>query len=177
MHLIENILPITEEWDFKLSQKILASPLHQKLPESYACFLRQIKADAELFRRENIDLKIEEKKLENEFEKIMGSLTAQFQGREQTMQEIARYLEDPDRTTREAAYRTRSAVRLKTADTLDDLYSKMLGIRHQKTQTHSPPALRRKRSFRLEGWQNGRIERFFGTLKTMAKRMKFENRT
>ncbi|MEK7394186.1 MAG: integrase core domain-containing protein [Fibrobacterota bacterium] len=39
----------------------------------------------------------------------------------------------------------------------------LLGIRHQKTQVHSP-------------WQNGRIERFFGTLKRMSERVKFENR-
>jgi transposase InsO family protein len=39
----------------------------------------------------------------------------------------------------------------------------LMGIRHQKTQVHSP-------------WQNGRVERFFGTLKRMAKRVKFENR-
>ena len=38
----------------------------------------------------------------------------------------------------------------------------LLGIRHQKTQVHSP-------------WQNGRIERFFGTLKRMSERVKFEN--
>ena len=39
----------------------------------------------------------------------------------------------------------------------------LLGIRHQKTQVHSP-------------WQNGRVERFFGTLKRVAKQVKFENR-
>ena len=40
----------------------------------------------------------------------------------------------------------------------------ILGIRHQRTQIHSP-------------WQNGRVERFFGTLKRMAERVMFENRS
>lgn len=136
MHIVEKILPLTETFGFKLNRKLLASSFVDKLDSFYACYLKATRADVEIFREENVPLKIQERKLVNEFEKIMGSMMAQFRGKELTMQQLARYLEDPDRTTREEAYKARIAVRQKHAQELDDLYDRMLEVR-KKIATNS----------------------------------------
>lgn len=131
MHLVENIIPLTETYGFKLNRKLLDSPHVTKLDPFYECYVRVVRTDAEIFREENVPLKIQERKLVNEFEKIMGGLMATFRGKEMTMQQLLRFLEDPDRATRKEAFETRAAIRLKAAPELDSLYDRMLEVRQK----------------------------------------------
>lgn len=131
MHLLENIVPLTETHGFKLNRKLLGSPHASKLSPFYSCFLRVARADADLYREENVPLLVQERKLVNEYEKIMGGLTAVFRGEELTLQQLMRFLESPDRKTREEAFRTRAQTRLKIAPELDALFDRMLAVRRK----------------------------------------------
>ena len=59
----------------------------------------------ELFREENIPLQTEETKLDQQYEEVSGGMTVDFEGKERTLPQMARYLEETDRPTREAAWR------------------------------------------------------------------------
>lgn len=131
MHIVENIMPLTETYGFKINRKLLSSPHVAKLGAYYECFLRATRTDVEIYRDENVALKVQERKLDNEFEKIMGSMSANFRGEELTMQQLSRYLEEPDRATRQAAWETRATVKRSKAAELDALYDRMLGVRKQ----------------------------------------------
>ena len=129
MHLVENVLPLTETYGFELNKKLVASSHSSKLGAYYECYLRAVRADIELYRDENVPLKTEERKLVNEFEKIMGGLAVTFRGKEMTMQQLAVYLENPDAATRKEAFAARTKVKLSVADQLDSLYDRMLALR------------------------------------------------
>lgn len=129
MHLVENVLPLTETYGFVLNKKLIATPHSSKLGAYYECYLRSVRADIELYRDENVPLKTEEHKLVNEFEKIMGGLAVTFRGKELTMQQLAVYLEDPDAGTRKEAFEARTRIRLSVAEQLDNLYDRMLTLR------------------------------------------------
>ncbi|MBI3542189.1 MAG: M3 family oligoendopeptidase [Deltaproteobacteria bacterium] len=131
MQLVEQVLPLTETYGFKLNKKMLETPAAGQLGEFYACHLRTARKDVEIFREENVPLGVQERKLVNEFEKIMGGLTAKFRGKELTMQQLARFLEEPDGATRREAYEARVAVRSRVAGELDALYDRMLEVRRK----------------------------------------------
>jgi oligoendopeptidase F len=131
LFIASNVLPLVESYSFKLSKKLLDSPAVTKLPSFYNNFIRAIKTEVEIFNEANLSLKVEEKKLVNEYDKITGALTVNFDGQEMTLQMLAKYLENLDPAVRENAYKARAEVRRKVIPELNELYKKMLKVRHQ----------------------------------------------
>jgi oligoendopeptidase F len=104
LHFVEQIEPELKPRQFKLAQIFLAHPMRPKLPrERYFVFDRATQLQVELFRPENVPLETEEAKLSQQYQKLIGSLTVLFRGAEQTLVQIGRHLEDPDRALRQEA--------------------------------------------------------------------------
>src|SRR3954447_4824579 len=106
LEFIEKIEPQLKPRQFKLAQIYVAHPLRRQLPkERYAIFDRDTELLVEIFRPENVALETEEAKLGQQYQKLSGSLTVQFRGQEKTLPQMAPYLEEPDRQTREEAWK------------------------------------------------------------------------
>jgi oligoendopeptidase F len=129
--MVDTIVPVVEERGFRLKRRILAAPALPELPESYDLFLRHVRAEVELFREENVPLLMEEMKLAQEFERITGAQTASFRGETLTLQQLRRYFEEPDRATREEAWRATAEVQLADAPVLDSLFDRMVDVRRR----------------------------------------------
>ena len=56
-------------------------------------------------------------------------MTVSYEGRERTMPEMSKYLELPDRTKREEAWRLTQGRMAKDSDQLDEIFDKMVGLR------------------------------------------------
>ena len=135
LHMIENILPKCEPWDFKLQQKLVAAAEQLELPrERYEVLLRSNRTQVDLFRHENIPLQTEDAKLAQQYQETTGGMTIEFRGEERTVQQVARFLEETDRATREAAWRAVTDRFLQDAQKLDGLYDKMVAVRHEIAQ-------------------------------------------
>src|SRR5699024_386380 len=67
--------------------------------------LRRFRTDRDLFREENIPLQQAISKLNNEYNKICGSMTVEWDGEEIPIPRLSPFLQDPDRETREKAWR------------------------------------------------------------------------
>jgi oligoendopeptidase F len=132
--LVENVLPLVEERGFRLKRMVLESPAVGELDDTYRIYLRDIRADVELFREENIPLLVEDQKLGQEYEKIAGGQEAEFRGERYTTTQIEKYFDAPDRETREGAWRARADAFLHDAEALDDLYDRMLEVRREIAQ-------------------------------------------
>ncbi len=122
LKIVENVLPVYEERDFALKQKLLASPAVDELDEQYAMLLRNIRSEVGLFRDENVPLLTEIRKLEQEYNKLVGAEEAEFEGKTYTLPQLMPFLEEQDRATREGAWRARWGAKLKDAGPLDELY-------------------------------------------------------
>ncbi|MCX8104155.1 MAG: M3 family oligoendopeptidase, partial [Candidatus Bipolaricaulota bacterium] len=85
----------------------------------------------EIFREENIPLMTESIKLAQKYQVISGAQTVQFDGREQPLQQMARYLEEPDRSTRQSAFEKIEERRLKDRETLSELYDQLIELRQK----------------------------------------------
>ena len=97
LSLLENVLPVTQEREFRLKRKVLESPAVGELSQTYDVYRRNIEADVELFREENIPLIVEDQKLGQEYEKIAGGQEAEFRGERYTTTQIEKFFDEPDR--------------------------------------------------------------------------------
>ena len=85
----------------------------------------------ELFRPENVPLETEETKVSQQYQKLSGSLTVNFRGEEKTLVQMGRYQEEPDRATREEAWRLVVERRLKEREVFDGQFDELVRLRQQ----------------------------------------------
>src|SRR3954468_17748365 len=105
MQYVEEIEPKVKPLHFELQKRFLGSPHAAGLTDrKYAILAKKWRADVEIFREENVALETEVTKLVTEYDKICGDMVVQFRGQELTLPQLAKYLEDPDRATRQEAW-------------------------------------------------------------------------
>lgn len=114
--------------DEKLQKKLLNAGI---TPKNFDLPLKKIKAQNDLFCEENIALLTEEQKLNHEYNKIIGGITHEWEGKELTTSEMAVFAYDPDRSVREKAWRIVATNRAKRRDQLNELWSRMVKLRVQ----------------------------------------------
>ena len=125
---LEEIYTPAEQQDQKLKEKLLASGLE---PEGFAIPLRNLRAQAELFRDANLPLLEQEKKLGSEYDRIRGGQTVEWEGEEVTLDRLFLELEGADRARREKAWRLGRLRQLQDRKALNDLWVRFLDLRSE----------------------------------------------
>lgn len=129
---IENVAPRLETVGFELDKKQVELAERFRLdPARYMVLERSKKAAVELFRPENVPIQTELDKLSQDYGKIAGAQTVNFDGREQTLPQMAVYQQSTDRSVREKAWRAVASRRLADRAALDGLMNQMVARRHQ----------------------------------------------
>jgi oligoendopeptidase F len=127
-----DIQPHIQPYADALNKKLVNHPLVNQLDQqAYFTYLRSIKKNIELFREENIPLQAEISVLQQQFGVINGRMTVTINGNEYTLQQAAKFLENPDRCLREEAYRKIQERRLQDKDVLNDLFNQLMAKRNQ----------------------------------------------
>lgn len=127
-----NIQPKIQPYADLLNRKLIESPFTKELDQKkYFTYLRTVKKNIDLFRESNIQLQAELGVEAQKFGVISGKMTVEVKGQEYTLQQAAKFLEDPDRKLREEVYRKINERRLQDKDELNDLYSGLLSKRNQ----------------------------------------------
>ena len=123
-----HIQPIADQ----LNKKLINCPFTKTLDqEKYFTYLRSIKKSIDLFREENIPLQAESSVLQQQYGMIAGKMTIDHDGKEYTLQQAGKFLESSERIIRETVYKKIAERRIADKDSLNDLYSKLISIRHQ----------------------------------------------
>jgi oligoendopeptidase F len=122
------ISPLTD----KLNHKLIQSPFVDELDkEKYFIYLRGIRKEIEIFREENVPLMAEISIESQKYGAIIGSMSVEIDGKELTMQQAANFLKNPDRNKRETAFKKINKKRQALATELDELFNKLISLRHQ----------------------------------------------
>ena len=126
------IQPKIQPYSDLLNRKLVESPYSKDLqaPE-YFTYLRNVKKNIDLFREENIPLQSELAVEAQNFGVISGKMTVNVQGKEYTLQQAAKFLENPDRTMREEVYRKINERRLEDKEALNGLFDSLLQKRNR----------------------------------------------
>ncbi|MEI9933449.1 MAG: M3 family oligoendopeptidase [Ferruginibacter sp.] len=126
------IQPKIQPYADALNKKLVNSPLANDLEkEKYYTFLRSVNKSIELFREQNIPIQAELAVMQQQFGVINGKMSVEVNGKEYTLQQAAKFLENPDRKLREEVYRKINERRLKDKDALNALYNQLIEKRNQ----------------------------------------------
>ena len=126
------IQPKIQPYSDKLNKKLVDCSFTKDLDQQkYFTYLRNVKKNIELFRAANIPLQAELSVMQQQFGVISGKMTVEVSGQEYTLQQAAKFLEDPDRTIREEVYHKINKRRLQDKKELNDLFTSLLQKRHQ----------------------------------------------
>src|ERR1051326_8405430 len=129
---VMEIQPPIQSYAHKLNRKLIENTFAKELdPGKYFAYLRNIKKNIELFREENIPLNSELSVLAQQYGVIAGKMTVQVEDKEYTLQQAAKFLENPNRSLREEVYRKINERRLQDKDELSKLFTLLIQKRNQ----------------------------------------------
>ncbi len=129
-HFVGQIEPQARVAEQALKQKLLAVPGYQPA-EDAALLLRRFRTETEVFRAENVAVESKLALLGNQYNKIVGGMSVEWQGEELTLPQANSRLQEPDRTAREAIWRRIMQRYLADRDAINDLYMAMLPLRRE----------------------------------------------
>ncbi len=136
---LDNIFPNVMAAEQKLKEKLLVSQLE---PEGFEIPLRNMRAEAELFRASNLPLLSEQQKLAIAYDKIYGAQTVQWDGEEVTLARLGLVFQQPDRDRREKAWKIKAARQLADVEAINDLWVKFMDVRARIAANADKPSFR-----------------------------------
>ena len=136
---LDSIFPNAMAADQKLKEKLLASGLE---PKGFEIPLRNMRAEADLFRAANLPLLAEQQKLSIEYDKIFGAQTVQWEGEEITLTRLAMNFQQPDRARREKAWHLKAERQLSDRKAINALWRKFMDLRGRIARNADKPSFR-----------------------------------
>src|SRR6478735_5831746 len=126
------IQPKAQPYADKLNKKLISCPFTKELDQQkFFTHLRTVKKNIDLFREENIPIVAEMNVMQQQYGLISGKMTIEVDGKEYTLQQATKFLENNDRKLRESVYRKVGDRRLKDNESLNKLFSSLVEKRHR----------------------------------------------
>ena len=139
--LVEEILPKARVADQALRDRLLA--LEGYIPaEDEVELLKRFQAEARVYDEKNVPILSELMKLGQQYDKITGGLSIDWDGKTETLPQAETHLRQTDRNERERAWRLIMDAYLSRREALNALYMQMLDMRRQVAQNASLPGYR-----------------------------------
>jgi oligoendopeptidase F len=127
---VRDIEPKLKPMQNAIRARYLDSPHRAGLSrDRYHVFDRAQENRRALYREANIPRETALAEREQQYQKIIGAMTVQFQGQERTPAQMAPFLEENDRALRQSAWELVAQRRLEDKDTLECLFDEMLELR------------------------------------------------
>ncbi len=145
---VREIAPRSKAADQALRDRLLASNGYTPSDETRQ-LVQRFRAEARIYRQENLPLLTELAMLENEYNKIAGALTVDWEGQPETLPMIRQRQRSPDRQERERAWRLEMGAFAARREELNTLYLKMLSLRRQVARNAGLPDFRAYRWLEL----------------------------
>lgn len=131
---VQEIQPHLSPLEDSLNRKIVDSPfaeIFRHTNDANEIYLRGLKGAVEIFREENIPLQSELATLAQEYSSIQGNMSIEWDGNTITLQQASNILMQTDRQKREQVWHLMSKRRSEDTDKLNELFNKMVQLRHQ----------------------------------------------
>ena len=122
------IKPINDELNHKYLKLLKNFPLDQN---RYEVYNRTTQVDVDLFVEANVPLQTQVDMLSQEYQTVCGAMMVNFEGKEQTLPQMGKYLLETDRKKREEAWRAIAQRRLADKDKLENVFDQLFALRCQ----------------------------------------------
>jgi oligoendopeptidase F len=127
-NFLDKIFAPVQKEENLLKEKLLLSNLE---PDGLEEQMRAIRAEADLFRENNLPLLAEDLKFANEYDKIIGSQTVEWEGEEVTIPKLQPVYQETDRDKREKAWRLASQRQLVDREKINQLWGQFMNLRRE----------------------------------------------
>lgn len=130
---VTEIQPKLAPYEDQLNRKMMEQPWINDLSEdtAYHIYFRSTQTALDLYREENIALETELNTLSQEYGSITGQQMIEYKGEQLTMPQAANFLKDPNEAVRKEVYDLIVNRRKADRERLDELFSKLVYLRHQ----------------------------------------------
>ncbi len=123
LDFVERVEPEVKKMAFELDRKYLGSAARKELaPGRFMVLDRRKENSVGLFREASVELERVDAKLGQRYQKIIGAMTSVYDGKERTMQQLNKYLEEPNREVREKTWLLGEERRIRDRDELNRTY-------------------------------------------------------
>jgi len=122
------IRPRADEQTVKLARKLIDTGYTRSDLETT---LRRFRTDQDLFRAENVPLEQELQGLNAEYNKITGGMTVSWRGEDIPIPRLSPFMLDPDRATREEAWRLQFKPYIDRRDDIAGVFDRQMEKRQQ----------------------------------------------
>lgn len=132
-YFITEIEPNIAKYTNKLNKKLTQSKYMDNLSgkQGFDIYFRSVKNELKLYREENIELNSKISSLAQQYGAITGAQFIEYNNCKLTMPQAAVYLKSTNRNERELIYAMMTDARMKDAVRLDDLFNRLLQLRHR----------------------------------------------
>ena len=136
---LDQIYPNVMAAEEHLKERLLATRLE---PKGFDIPLRNMRAEADLFRESNLSLLADQQKYAIEYDKIYGSQTVKWEGQEITLTKLALNFQQPDRALREKAWHLKAERQLADRAAINTLWKKFMEVRANIARNAGKPSYR-----------------------------------
>ncbi len=126
LRLSAEIGPKAHEQGVRLSRRALSLGITRA---DLATIMREFRTDAEIFREANVVRAGEIEELSAAYQKVTGGLSVDWDGTPKTIPQLGPFLQDPDRTVRERAFRAGAGAYLGVRDELAGQFDQLFALR------------------------------------------------
>jgi len=126
---LDEIYEVREQYEHKCKTKLLESGLSL---DGLEVSLKKLRATAEVFSAANLPLQTQEAKLGQDYDKLIGAQTVEWEGQTVTLSKLAQVQQDPDRSKRQAAFELEVARRLQDREAQNLLWAQFMDNRLQQ---------------------------------------------
>ena len=127
---IQTILPAIKPINDRLNRKYVHCRGSFSLDaQRYEVYDRAVKTDIELFVEKNVPLQTKVDLYAQEYQTVCGAMTVQFNGKEQTLPQMSKYLFEQDRSLRQAAWMATAERRIKEKEKIEKIFEDLFELR------------------------------------------------
>lgn len=127
---INEILPVINSLNNRFYKVILSSPYRKGLERKFGTFyFQKIEQKIKVFDYCIYEDLLKEKKLENEYTKLLTSAKLRFRGRMYTLSQIAKIMDNQNRITRSAASKAYYSWFESHEEIIDDIFDQLIHVR------------------------------------------------
>ncbi len=128
---VQTIPPAVKPVNDRLNHKyVRARELFPLDARRYQVYDRAVKTDIELFCEKNVPLQTKVDLLSQQYQTLCGAMTVTFEGKEQTMPQMGKYLLETDRSRRERAWRAAALRRGQDQEKIEEIFEAMFELRN-----------------------------------------------
>ena len=123
-----DILPRAEERSVALAKRLVESGYSRPDLDTT---IQRFRTSIEIFREANVPLFAEIEQHCSTYQRITGSMTAEWEGEQRPLPQLLPFLKSPDRAVRERAWRASTKPYLAHRSAMADLFDRMYALRQQ----------------------------------------------